>query len=204
MGPRGPQMTLDAVYDTIFAALSEEPLPENPADLETLRTAERAAALPDDPVGGAPDTCFSGKYAVTAGEFDPWLSASPPGNDDFFRLFRTPALDRPIERFGLEVTEAQCRLDLSGFGTLTAAFDGKLRARSIPSPFEPLGHYAATARMDGDGSLELHIHWLNGWFETWVRFTKTEEGLHAVTRKLRLNETDNYLIYEADAIRQGG
>ena len=48
------------------------------------------------------------------------------------------------------------------------------------------------------------IHWLNGWFETWVRFTKTEEGLHAVTRKLRLNETDNYLIYEADAIRQGG
>ena len=204
MGPRGPQMTLDAVYDTIFAALSEEPLPENPADLETLRTAERAAALPDDPVGGAPDTSFSGKYAVTAGEFDPWLSASPPGNDDFFRLFRTPALDRPVERFGLEVTEAQCRLDLSGFGTLTAAFDGKLRAWSIPSPFEPLGHYAATARMDGDGSLELHIHWLNGWFETWVRFTKTEEGLRAVTRKLRLNETDNYLIYEADAIRQGG
>ena len=95
-------------------------------------------------------------------------------------------------------------MDLDGFGTLTAAFDGKLRARSIPSPFEPLGHYAATARMDGNGSLELHIHWLNGWFETWVRFTKTEEGLRAVTRKLRLNETDNYLIYEADAIRQGG
>lgn len=204
MGPRGPQMTLDAVYKTLFAALSGEPLPENPDHLATLRAAEKAAALPDDPVGHTPDTSFTGRYAVTGGEFDPWLSASPPGNGDFFRLFRTPILDRPIERFELEVTEGVCRLALDGFGTLTAAFDGRLRAREIPSPFEPLGHYAATARMEEEGGLELHIHWLNGWFETWVRFTKTETGLHAVTRKLRLNETDNYLIYEATAIRQGG
>lgn len=203
MGPRGPQMTLDAVYSTLFSALSEEPLPEDPTGLATLRAAERAAALPDDPTGGAPDESFSGRYAITAGEFDPWLSASPPGNDDFFRLFRTPALDRPIQGFALEITEAQCRLDLPGYGAITAAFDGKLRAREIPSPFEPLGHYAASARMDGD-ELELHIHWLNGWFETWVRFTKNAAGLRTVTRKLRLNETDNYLIYEATAIRQGG
>ena len=203
MGPRGPQMTLDAVYETLFAALSEEPLPENPADLAALRAVERAAALPDDPVGDTPDTSFSGSYAVTEGEFDPWLSASPPGNDDFFRLFRTPELDKPIQSFSLEITDTACRLVLPGFGTLTAAFDGKLRAREIPSPFEPLGHYAATARMDGD-ELELHIHWLNGWFETWIRFTKQADGLRAVTRKLRLNETDNYLIYEATAIRQGG
>lgn len=204
MGPRGPQMTLDAVYDTLFAALSEEALPEDPAGLSALRAAERAAVLPDDSVGGMPDTGFSGTYAVTEGEFDPWLSASPPGNDDFFRLFRTPALDRPIQHFYLEITETQCRLDLEGYGVLAADFDGKLRRRTIPSPFEPLGHYAATARMDRDGSLELHIHWLNGWFETWVRFTKTEAGLRATTRKLRLNETDNYLIYEATAARQGG
>ena len=203
IGPRGPQMTLEAVYDTLFAHLSEQPLPENEADLAVLRAWEKAAALPDDPTGDAPDTSFSGQYAVTGGEFDPWLSASPPGNDDFFRLFRTPEMDRPIDRFCLEITETECRLDLPGFGVLTAAFDGKLRAREIPSPFEPLGHYAATARMDEEG-LEIHIHWLNGWFETWVRFIKTSNGLRAVTRKLRLNETDNYLVYEATAIRQGG
>ncbi len=203
MGPRGPQMTLDAVYKTLFAALSEAPLPENPADLAALRAAEKAAALPDDPTGGTPDESFSGQYAVIDGEFDPWLSASPPGNDDFFRLFRTPALDRPIQSFSLDITEGACRLALEGFGTLTADVHGKLRAREIPSPFEPLGHYAATARME-NGSLELHIHWLNGWFETRIRFTKTEAGLRAVTRKLRLNETDNYLVYEATAVRQGG
>ena len=203
MGPRGPQMTLDAVYSTLFAHLAEGPLPENAADLAALRAAEQAAALPDDPTGGTPDLSFSGQYAVTDGEFDPWLSASPPGNGDFFRLFRTPELDKPIQSFSLEITDRACRLDLPGFGALAAAFDGRLVAREIPSPFEPLGHYAATARMDGDG-LELHIHWLNGWFETWIRFTNTAAGLHAVTRKLRLNEADNYLIYEATAVRQGG
>ena len=204
MGPRGPQMTLEAVYETLFAALSEEPLSENPADLAALRAAERAAVLPDDPVGPAPDESFSGWYAVTAGEFDLWMSAAPPGNDDFFRLFRTPALDRPVRRFALEVTKTECRLELEGFGILIAAFDGSWQARSIPSPFERLGHYAACARMAADGSLELHIRWFNGWFETWVRFAKTDTGLRAAIRKLRLNETDNYLTYEAAATRQGG
>ena len=34
-----------------------------------VRRPEQAAALPDDPVGGAPDRSFSGRYAVAAGAF---------------------------------------------------------------------------------------------------------------------------------------
>ena len=34
-----------------------------------------------------------------------------------------------------------------------------------------------------------------------MRFVKRANGLHITTRKLRLNADDNFLVYEADAVR---
>lgn len=203
IGPFGPQKTLDVLYETLLTKLCDEALPADAnADAELLR-AEREAALPDDPASPLPpDASFAGTYSVSAGEFDPWLSASPPGNGDLFTVFRTPEKDIPAERFTLEVTPEACALDLGLGRRLTASWDGRLTARFVEnSPFDRLGDYAATARCTEDGQLLMHLHWLNGWFETELAFSKTADGLHIVTKKLRLNESDNYLIFEADAVR---
>lgn len=200
MGPRGPQMTLDVLYETLFPALRSAALPPDPAALDSLRRAERAAALPPDPTGASPTSDYSGNYRVTDGIFDPWLTASPPGAGDFFALFRDPAADKPITEFTLELDKEHCRLRM-GEGELTASLDGSLRACYTESPFSPLGHYAASARVCRDGGLLMHIHWLNGWFETILSFMPSAEGLHVTIRKLRLNEADNFLTYEAEARR---
>ena len=163
MGPRGPQMTLDAVYDTIFAALSEEPLPENPADLETLRTAERAAALPDDPVGGAPDTSFSGKYAVTAGEFDPWLSASPhrafwPGSHRGPVPVGPQRLRHPDRRLRREAPGPVHPLPLRAVGTLRRHCPhGRGRLAGAAHPLaQRLVRDLGTVHEDGRGAPRRH------------------------------------------------
>ena len=72
----------------------------------------------------------------------------------------------------------------------------------VESPFDSLGDYAASAQCGEDGSLLIHFHWLNGWFETTMRFARRGSGLSITTRKLRLNEDDNFLIYEANAVRR--
>ncbi len=200
MGPRGPQRTLEAVYNTLFPALSVDPLPEDPAALAALRRTEAEAALPADPTGAAPDPSLLGDYRVTAGVFDPWLTASPPGVGDFFALFRDPAADRPITGFSLRLEGEELCLRLEG-GELRASLDGRLRERYTESPFAPLGAYAASARF-GEDELRIHVHWLNGWFETELRFTRSGTGLHAEIKKLRLNEADNYLTYEAEAVKE--
>lgn len=202
LAPEGPQKTLDILYDTLLTQLADQPLPADPLADQALLAAQTEACLPPDPVSPLPpDSSFSGRYTVTKGCFDPWFSASPPGNGDLFVMFRTPELDIPVEQFGLEITPQACMLDLGLGRRLTASWDGSLTARFTPSPFDPLGDYAATARCLPDGTLEIHIHWLNGWFETHLQLRKTSEGLHITTRKLRLNESDNYLIYQADAVR---
>lgn len=202
IGPTGPQKTLDTLYETLLAHLSDEPLTPDAGAVEALRAAERTAALVcDEATALLPDASFSGSYTVTQGEFDPWLSASPPGNGDLFVLFRDPETDVPIGHFTLCVTPESLLLSLEGGGEIEASWDGTLTAHFTKSPFGPLGDYAASARICEDGQLRLHIHWLNGWFESTLYFTKTADGVHVTTRKLRLNEEDNFLVYEAEAVR---
>lgn len=202
IGPSGPQKTLDVLYETLLDHLSDAPLPADGGALAALREVERTAALPRDPASPLPpDPSFAGRYTVAAGCFDPWLSASPPGNGDLFTMFRDPGQDVPLNAFTLDITPDHCALSLDTGGRLVASWDGSLRARIVePSPFGPLGDYAATAQCTEDGRLAMHIHWLNGWFETTLLFAKTATGLHITTKKLRLNESDNFLVYEADAI----
>ena len=201
LAPAGPQKTLDVLYDTLLRPLSDAPLAADAASAAVLAAAEREAALPRDPASPLPpDASFAGNYTVTSGLFDPWLSASPPGNGDLFDMFRTPEKDVPITSFTLGIAADGCTLTCGG-GRLTASWDGSLTARFTDSPFDRLGDYAATACCTADGQLVFHIHWLNGWFETTLHFARTAQGLHVVTRKLRLQAADNFLTYEADAVR---
>lgn len=200
MGPRGPQRTLEAIYETLFPALADAPLPEDPQALAALRRAEAEAALPADPTGGAPDPSLLGDYRVTSGVFDPWLTASPPGAGDFFALFRDPTSDRPIRGFSLSLEAEDLLLSFDG-GEIRAALDGRLRECYTDSPFAPLGAYAASARFGAD-ELTMRVHWLNGWFETELRFARAGTGLLVEIKKLRLNEADNYLTYTAEALKE--
>ncbi len=203
LGPLGPQKTLDVLYETLFAHVGgDTALPPDGAAVQSLRKTESEAALPRDPASPCPpDKTFSGDYAVTCGIFDPWMSASPPGSGDLFTLFRTPEKDAPIQKFQLDVTDEACRLILDTGAVLRASWSGALTPGFVDSPFDRLGDYAASAQCGEDGSLLLHFHWLNGWFETTMRFVKRANGLHITTRKLRLNANDNFLVYEADAVR---
>lgn len=203
VGPLGPQKTLDVIYETLMNHITDDRvLPPNAEALASLRKTEAETSLPNDPASPClPDSSWNGSYRIVSGTFDPWMSASPPGNGDLFTIFRTPEKDVPIQTFSLELTDAQCRLMLDTGSKLYASWDGSLTAHFTDSPFDKLGYYAATARCTEDGALHLHFHWLNGWFETEMRFTKQESGLRITTRKLRLNADDNYLVYDADAVR---
>jgi len=203
LGPLGPQKTLDVLYENLLLCLHDGPLPEDPNGLARLRELERSVALPADPGNGLPiDSGFDGSYTVTEGFFDPWLSASPPGNGDLFVMFRDPELDRPTQEFTLALTEGGCVFRDSFGGNLTASWDGSLIRRFTASPFPPLGDYAASARLERPDKLIIHVHWLNGWFETVLEFEKKASGLSVIARKLRLNADDNYLIYTAFAQKE--
>lgn len=203
MGPRGPQKTLDTLYEFLLNHISDDTLEADPEAYAQLQEVEKAQHLaPDEASPKAPDPSFAGNYHVSEGLFDPWLSASPPGNGDIFDMFRNPEQDIPVTDFRLEINDNTCSIFMNENRILIGHWDGSLNPYFTPSPFDRLGDYAASAACLDDGSLRFHIHWLNGWFETTFYFYKTENGVHVTTKKLRLNEFDNFLTYEADAVRE--
>lgn len=203
MGPIGPQTTLDTLYRELFYQLSDELLPADPEGYASLQKTCAQLKVADDEANASPiDTSLSGSYRFAEGRFDPWIAVAPPGVDDFFYLYRTAEKDVPITGMQLDVNENNCTITFKEGQSLTANWDGKLIRRFVnDSPFDPLGNYAATARME-DNKLVFHIHWLNGWFETVLTITKADAGIHVQTQKLRLNESDNWLYYQAEFTKE--
>ncbi len=201
--PLGPQKTLDVLYEHLLLKLQDEPLPSAEDDLAALRALEKAQALPAGEVGQTlPDASWNGTYTMQTGTFDPWFAVAPPGVGDLFAAFRTPEHDHPIHDFSLRVTPTLVTLSLDSGAEICASLDGSLTEQFVASPFPALGSYAATARLTEEGALEMRIRWLNGWFETILVFAQSPDGLTITTKKLRLNEADNYLIKTSLAVRQ--
>ena len=200
MSPYGPQKTLDTIYEQLFAYLQDEPLPPAGEDYAHLLQTERGAALPGDAANLQPvNQAVSGSYIITDGLFDPWFAVAPPGAGDLFLAFRTPEKDIPITEFELRFTGDDCVLDMGAGREVRASWDGSLTAGFTDSPYDLLGEYAASARFVSENCLEINIHWLCGWFETLLSFEKTGTQLQITTKKLRLNEADNHLVYTASA-----
>ena len=200
IGPVGPQKTLDTLYENLLNCLQDDPLPENPEALEALRKVEASRKLKNDDASPCtPNSKLLGTYEVAEGIFDPWLSASPPGNGDLFTMFRTPELDIPIRSFTLSTRENQLVITCDSGSCLVASLDGSLTAHKVASPFDELPDYAASARFHEDGTLDVYFHWLNGWFETNMYFTQSLDGVQITTKKLRLHTDDNYLTYHTKA-----
>jgi len=200
--PLGPQKTLDVLYAHLLLKLQDEPLPPAADDLAALRALEKAQRLPAGEVGNTlPDAGWNGAYTMQTGTFDPWFAVAPPGVGDLFAAFRTPERDHPIHGFSLRVTSSLVTLSLDTGAEILASLDGSLTERFVASPFPALGSYATTARLMEEDTLELRIRWLNGWFETILLFAQSKGGLAVTTKKLRLNEADNYLIDTSFALR---
>lgn len=201
--PLGPQKTLDVLYEHLLLKLQDEPLPPAEDDLSALRALEKAQTLPAGEIGQTlPDASWNGTYTTQPGAFDPWFAVAPPGVGDLFAAFRTPESDHPIHGFSLHVSPALVTLTLDSGAELIASLDGSLTEHFVSSPFPALGAYAATARLTEEDALEMRIRWLNGWFETILVFAQSPDGLTITTKKLRLNEADNYLIQTSTAVRQ--
>lgn len=203
MCPDGPQKTLDALYDNLLLCLQDLPLPEHPAEYTQLQQLEAALRLPQDTANTLPlQPGFSGSYRVTQGQADPWLAVAPPGAGDLFAAFRDPSRKADMQVFALSVTKEACVFAVND-AVFEAAWDGTLRHNWANTVFVPLGSYAATARFCGADTLQFTLHWLNGWFVTELFFKRTQGGLQLTVKKLRLNETDNYLNLQAEAVRTG-
>ena len=201
--PEGPQKTLDTLYENLLLPMLDEPLEPVQEDYQALLHMQSSLRLPSDESNGLSlNDAFSGSYRVVSGAFDPWLAVSPPGSGDLFAAFRDRAKDVLIRSFSLKVQEEALFLTLDTGATMTASWDGALAEGTIDSPYPGLGAYAASARFTDDQTLELRIHWINGWFETIMIFQRANEAFNITTKKLRLNPEDNYLIYCTTAKRE--
>jgi CubicO group peptidase (beta-lactamase class C family) len=201
--PFGPQKTLDTLYDHLLLLMQNEPLEPRQEDYNALLQLESSVKLrPDEPNTLGLNRMFSGSYQITNGDFDPWISVAPPGSGDLFAAFRSSSKDVRISTFELDVSDEALIVILDTGAKFSASWDGSLTRRFIDSPFPALGAYAATARFIQDNMLELHIHWLNGWFETLIYFELASDEIKVTIKKLRLNMDDNYLIYGASVMRQ--
>ena len=202
--PKGPQMTLDAVYDHLFAHLSDEPLPEDDAAYRHLRDTEAALALPDDPANALPIHAeLSGEYAVEGGDAAPWFAVAPPGAGNFFLEYQDRSIPAELSRAALTLDADACVCTLNGNVRIEAGWDGKLIRRFAEhTVFPQLGAYAATARFLSERELELHIHWINGWFETTLRFLwEDADHMHICSDQLRLTTGAEGLKGESPAVR---
>lgn len=198
--PLGPQKTLDILYQNLLLPMIDTPLEAAPEDYRALLQLQADARIPqDEPNSSALNPMFSGSYRLISGVFDPWLAVSPPGSGDLFAAFRESAKDNPISAFTLLVGDNALTVTLDSGVTLVASWDGTLTERTIDSPYPKLGAYAASAQFTDENTLELRIHWINGWFETILVLERTGEELRITTRKIRLNPDDNCLIYAATA-----
>ena len=199
--PLGPQKTLDILYDNLLFPLQDETLQPAPEDYKALLKLESSVRCqPDEPNVLKPNLAFSGSYRISSGDFDPWISVAPPGNDDLFIAFRDSSKNVRISTFRLDISNEACTIEFDTGAKLSASWDGCLNPGFVDSPFPNLGVYAATAGFIHENTLEVRIHWLNGWFKTLICFELTADEMKVTTRKLRLNVDDNFLIYRASAI----
>lgn len=199
--PLGPQKTLDILYDHLLLALQDEPLDGAQPDHQALLRLQASVNVkPDEPNTLSLNRSFSGAYRIKSGALDPWLSVAPPGSGDLFVAFRDKTRDVRISAFELDIADEALTVVLDTGATIVASWDGTLTRQFVESPFPALGAYAATARFIHDHTLEIRIHWLNGWFETLLCFGFTPDQVVITTKKLRLNPDDNYLIDEAVAV----
>ncbi|HCS40577.1 MAG TPA: hypothetical protein DIW44_13460 [Anaerolineaceae bacterium] len=200
MAPLGPQKTLDTLYDHFLLLLQNEPLEPAQEDYNALLQLESSLKLrSDEPNKLRLNRSFSGSYRISSGDLDPWLSVAPPGSSDLFVAFRDSTKEVRISTFELAVSDEAFTVTLDTGATFRASWDGSLSRSFIDSPFPALGAYAATARFIHENMLELHIHWLNGWFETLICFDLVIGELKITTKKLRLNVDENFLVYDATA-----
>lgn len=82
MMPYGPQATLDIIYEYLFDHIQDQPLPENEAGWQKLQEMEEKMAVHADEVNlPSVKENLTGKYRVTEGTLDPWMSIAPPGGE---------------------------------------------------------------------------------------------------------------------------
>ncbi len=201
MLPLGPQKTLDILYDHLLLPLQDEPLEPNQEGYRALLELESSVTMrPDESNLLRLNRTFGGSYRISSGDFDPWFCVAPPGSDDLFLAFRDSTKNVRISNFKLDVSDEALTVIFTNGAEISASWDGSLTCGFIDSPFPDLGAYAATARFIHENLLEVHIHWLVGWFETLISFELADEEMMVTTRKLRLNVEDNFLIYRASAV----
>ena len=199
--PDGLQDTLDVVFRYLFDKVSDEAFPEDPEARMALLRLCQETRYPDDPANEtALKHGFSCEYTVTAGELDPWISLSPSNTGDFFRPYRDNPFD--VSSFRLTVAPDGILLELSETSSIYARFDGKLQREITETPFKALGNYAASARFIDEAHLQIHIHWLNGWFETLLDFAPEGDRMQIGIHKTRLDTRANYIEGYAEAVQK--
>ena len=208
LGPDGPQITIEAIYDELMRKICDEPLPEDGDALHELREFEQSLAVPEK----KPNTLqvnlssFEGKYRIVSGDADcdPWVSVSP-GSYNFFRAFFDPMKKESFECFSLSFTEEKCVFTADDYAVFEAYFDGKYHIVETDNPLSKIRKTASTARFIDENTLEITTKWLNSWFENVITFKNEGDTMYITTSKDRLQEAIpelRYTVHHAIAKRE--
>ncbi len=205
LGPDGPQITIEAIYDELMRKIGDEPLKEDPEALAELRAFEHSLAVPEQ----RPNTLsvdparFEGEYKVISGDADcdPWVSVSP-GEYNFFRAFFDPSKQDRFEKFKLEFDPEKCVFTADGYAVFEAYFDGKYHIVETDNPLSKIRKTASTARFIDPDTLEITTKWVNSWFLNVILFKREGDRLLITTSKDRLQEAipeKRYTVHHAVA-----
>lgn len=199
--PYGPQMTLDKLYENLLLKLADESLPGNKEAYEKLLECEKSLTMPKDEANKITEVSdFNGKYKVIEGKASPWFAVAP-AKVNLFEMFQDSTKKAEMEEFVIEMDKDKCTLTVDNYGVFEAYFDGSMHLIYTENVYPKLGYTCSTARYFDQNTLEITIHWMNGWFVTNMIFVKDDEGLRITAKKTRLRDGDNWLDEVSHAVK---
>lgn len=169
---RNPQKTLDAVWDYLMPAVSEDPLPEDEVALRSLR--RRMATLAIEAPAYAPysprKATADGVYQVVDGTFDLYCTSMGSGDKTLL-----------ADSFELRFAPMEGRIDWQAKDrrrcSVTFAMDGSRRFNRYDSPWQFAEQCWANALWENDNDLRLELLWPEANASRTLTFKFSDEGV---------------------------
>jgi len=192
-----------AIVHEFMRNLPEQVPQETPEQAAALQAFLGQRALPagKNDTGAAVPHWMNGVYHVCEGVVQPWIEVVP-FDEDFWHFFYDPGVQSVVTTVELQMTAQEVLLIFNGRTRITARLDGIYTVGVAPNVLPGLDKYSAVAGINPDGTLNIELRWLNGWFTAVFVIAGAESGCITVDiTKNMLHDRLEPIRYHAKALR---